>query len=729
MAAPTVFENIAEDFDLEGMGLLFAGKKFWVAQRVPSRTRLIDDIKANGGEIVLLEKKADYMIADHLRRECPPGSISYQFVEKSIEDGQIRDPEQHLAGPPLGEAREPGSISRPAKGGRALYTAEEDRILYKWVRDHEAGGGRAGGNEIYKQLEAKYPRHTWQSWRDRYLKQLQTRPPSAFNIPDNAPPSPPTDAPAEEAPPRAANKAGSRIKGKAKVKATTSYTVDELAEAFDADDWDELYAFVDLIDATREGGRYDDAWVQWAKNQDNQTAEQWRQYYEKVVRPQWLRDPEWKRKQIKEKTEKKLNERSQSQSISQQQEEASSQKADDETTKKVPTTTTVREATLSAQKQQTEATKLTSETKLMSSSTAQQESPRYISELYQKALKRVREDDNTEEEDLGEQSRLFKRQKSTSPMIKREKQPEAFIRTRHSPLQRLSNESPASQSEASEDQVHEQIMKDIGSTQVRNEDVCELHYAEADKEIESVESDDFPPFDRFPPSPNWVIEPSEEDLPSNTPTPRATRRKINNFDTQAILSSPTRNLVIDRLPRPVGYTRDLGNEAPFRSLSDAPHPESDASTTQSLQDFRRSLNDEDILQLSRPKPKPLARPASPSPTPSTSSSDTGDPDVPLDASEFDEFFAAQYEEGFDDDFITKALKRTRCRPVLAETVLEAWKHGKPLPVQRGIWSCEDDEAAESGDGVALARLERKHTLDGWGGLTERLRFLEGYRMR
>jgi hypothetical protein len=42
---------------------------------------------------------------------------------------------------------------------------------------------------------------------------------------------------------------------------------------------------------------------------------------------------------------------------------------------------------------------------------------------------------------------------------------------------------------------------------------------------------------------------------------------------------------------------------------------------------------------------------------------------------------------------------------------------------------EDDDAVESGDGVALAKLERKHTLDGWGGITERLVFLKGYRSR
>lgn len=155
MAGPTVFEDVAAEFALDGVGQLFEGKKFWVAQRVPSRVRLLDDIKANGGEVVLLEKRADYKIADHFRKDCPPGTISYEFVTKSIQDGRLHDPEDHRAGPPEGEARAPGDLHRPAKGGRTPYTPEEDAICYKWVRDCVAGGGLASGNEIYKQLEAK----------------------------------------------------------------------------------------------------------------------------------------------------------------------------------------------------------------------------------------------------------------------------------------------------------------------------------------------------------------------------------------------------------------------------------------------------------------------------------------------------------------------------------------------------------------------------------------------
>jgi hypothetical protein len=155
MAGPTVFEDVADEFALDGVGQLFQGKKFWVAQRVPGRPKLLDDIKANGGDVVLLEKKADYRIADHFRRDCPPGTISYEFVLKSIQDGRLRDPEDHPAGPPEGEARVPGDVHRPARSIRVAYTPEEDVVCYKWVRDCVAQGSSAGGNEIYKQLEAK----------------------------------------------------------------------------------------------------------------------------------------------------------------------------------------------------------------------------------------------------------------------------------------------------------------------------------------------------------------------------------------------------------------------------------------------------------------------------------------------------------------------------------------------------------------------------------------------
>ncbi|KAH7069896.1 hypothetical protein BKA63DRAFT_545438 [Paraphoma chrysanthemicola] len=821
MAAPTVFNDVAEDFELEGVGQLFAGKKFWVAQRVPSRNRLLDEIKANGGEIVLLEKKADYMIADHFRRDCPPGSISYEFVEKSIQEGRICDPENHRAGRPVGEAREPGAINRPAKGTRALFTPEEDRILYKWVRECEAAGGLASGNEMYKPLEVQYPRHTWQSWRDRYLKYLRDRPPSAFNIPENAPPSPPSDTPTERQPPAQASKTDKRSTAKQQPgkksnnntsDATVEYSLEQLAATFNSDDWEELYAFVDIIDAIKGDESYGKAWEGWSEEKDNQTAEQWRQYYEKVVRPQWLRDPEWKREQIKEKIEKKHESaKHQSQTISQQQEEQESQEQpveaesvaaadgpperpstpqkpsaiDDERFEKER-----REQLLEARRSedddaaayifyarekkwatwnpqpnldytqlhrllmsqwqslsqedkapyramndaakkqaQTETSKLTSEVKLMSSSTAQYESPRYIAQIYQNVLKRVRGDGITDEK--GEDHRSAKRQKSASPVAGGTLIEEAQRVTQQSVVEVLSSDSSTSEPLPEEDDARadDQLRQEFTQRQHAEDFPFDDDSRESVEEVESIEADEFLNIDHLEAQRNEIEELSEDDLPSNTPTPRAARQRTNNFDTQAILSSPSQGIGITALPRPSGYAQDLQTQSDHRSSSLAPHPESEASTTQSLQEFRHSLTGEDT-KVSYPTLPTLPRPTSLSPAPSTTSSTgSGDPDVPLDASEFSDFFEEKQADGFSDDFITKALKRTTCRPGLAETVLDAWGQGKPLPSQRGIWSLEDDEAAEGGDGVALARLEKKHTWDGWGGVTERLKFLGEYRNR
>jgi hypothetical protein len=378
---------------------------------------------------------------------------------------------------------------------------------------------------------------------------------------------------------------------------------------------------------------------------------------------------------------------------------------------------------------QAEASKLTSDMKLMSSSTAQYESPRRISSLYQNILKRLRGDEldteENEEQDQSEQPPPIKRQRSISPASDQQPQNKVIVDTHKQPVEIFSSESPESQ-DTEEGQINDQIRQDIEQTQRDDEIVLDSDLDDADKEVESVESEDFVDIGRLPRPLEALEDPSEDDLPSNTPTPRAFRQKATNFDTQAILSSPSQGVGITRLPRPAGLTQDPYTEPDLRSSSLAPHPESDASTTQSLQEFRRSLNDEDPVQ------QPLhaiSRPLSLSPTPSKSSDASGDPDEPLSASEMDAFFTEQNAQGFSDDFIISALKRTRCRPGLAEVVLEAWGQGHTLPFQRGIWSIQDDEAVESGDGVALAKLERKHTLDGWGGITERLRFLEGYRSR
>jgi len=608
----------------------------------------------------------------------------------------------------------------------------------------------------------QYPRHPWQSWRDRYLKQLRTRPPSAFNIPDNAPPSPPSDNPPTKRPrpapaatkpkkkpsPREERtKSPDKVSGEGRRRAPPTdqeeYSLAQLEATFSSDDWEELYAFVDVIEAAQGQARYNSAWEQWAESQENQTPEQWRQYYEKVVRPQWVRDPQWKRDEIQAKMEKKHGfaptpKKSTGQRPPRDPEEEdlapkASPAAQRASPKKLKKTSEAEDEGYTASLQATENVQ-PSEVKLMSSSTAQYESPRIVEEMYQNTLKRVR--DGYVYEETGQQGQLrpVKRQKTSSPVPEHDAGNDTHIGTQNEPVDISSSHSSMSASqlgaddEQAQDQIRTEAQRSLDAEKAVLDDL-----ADSDDEdgrtsrddqggLQSEGSDDgFLDIDRLPPPPQELNIPSEDDLPSDTPTPRASHQKRNNFDTQAILSSPSQDIGIAKLPRPLGYTQTPTAPHESRSSSLVPQPQSEASTTQSLEEFRRSLSDE-----KHHDPNPPSRAHSFSPNPDKTAED---PDPPLSASEFDPFYAHFNNLGFSDDFISAALKRTRCRPELAEQVLDAWNVGKPLPNQRGIWSRADDEAAEHGDGEALERLERKHTLDGWGGITERVKFLEGYRNR
>ncbi|KAI4614356.1 uncharacterized protein J4E87_009577 [Alternaria ethzedia] len=758
MAGPTVYTDVAEDFDFASGGQLFAGKKFWVAQRVASRKRLLDDIKANGGEIVALEKKADYLIVDHARRDCPPGSTSYEFIEKSIKEGELQDPEDYTAGPPLGEAREAGSIHQPTKSGRTSYTAEEDRILSKWVRDAQSKGASISGNELYKQLEAKYPRHTWQSWRDRWVKTLSKRPLSAFTIPDNAPPSPPSDQSNERMPPVPAPSkpteqqtpkteqapSATNLDNKGKAKANRDYSVEELEVMFSTDDWLECYAFVAIIDGVEGQDDWISAWDGWAENQGNQTAEQWRQYYEKVVRPQWLRDPVSKRDKIRKKMEQKhdAEKARRSQALSQHLAEIDKP---DETVPYPPPTT--RDEVEPVQPPASEGAyseellqnrnppKIASEPKMPSSSTARQESPNFYDEQLARYTKRLREDNFVKQEDGEELAPPTKRRKSGSatPTQEEPMQPIKAEGTQNQPVEISSAASSQtnSTSEDAEELMQEQIRSQEPDALDEDATIVNIDEDLKEEEVRSIESDDFPDIDELHPlsPPREQDSVSGDDLPSNTPTPRATRQKISNFETQAILSSPTQ----DTSSRPQDFVPNMNPRQPQRFSSPPEQPPSDASTTQSMEEFRRSLQEEgeeedpDQTLYSQNPPQPLL--ISSSPAPSTSSTGEEDPDPPLTGDEIIDFYTELNEQKWSDEFISQALKRTSLRPDLAEKVLDAWKVGKPLPMERGIWSKEDDEAVEGGDGYQLALLEKKHTLDGWGGIVERLKFLDTYRSR
>ncbi|OAR03040.1 hypothetical protein LLEC1_04275 [Akanthomyces lecanii] len=149
-------------------GRIFDGLKFWVAQRVPMRSAILDHVQRNSGVVVPLEKDADYLVADHARKDAPSGSISWKFITESVENGVVQLPDRYkIAHAPLTPRRV--ASGRPVIHSRAAFTEEEDAVLASWVLAHDSN---QTGNEIYKQFETMHPRHTWQSWRNRYVKKL-----------------------------------------------------------------------------------------------------------------------------------------------------------------------------------------------------------------------------------------------------------------------------------------------------------------------------------------------------------------------------------------------------------------------------------------------------------------------------------------------------------------------------------------------------------------------------
>ncbi|RMZ68735.1 transcription factor [Pyrenophora seminiperda CCB06] len=741
MAGATVYKDVAEDMESGSSAKLFAGKKFWVAQRVPIRNHIINDIKSNGGEIVILEKNADYLIADRFRRDCPPGSISYEFIEQSIKQGALADPDDHPAGRPVGEAREAGAIHQPARTRRAAYTAEEDRILYNWVRDKQSKGTYESGNEIYKELEQKCPRHTWQSWRDRWLKKLRDLPASAFNVPDDDASPAPASGPSNERAPPAVPKEAPKTKQPTPVPAPASasttkasvktekydYSVGELTDMFTAENWSELYGNVDLIDDTKADSRYDLCWDGWAEAQGDQTAEQWRQYYEKVVRPQWLRDPQSKRDEIRKERERKHAEEEPSQSQSVREQFEDHEKIEHEAVAAHTPTVDKGKAVHKPSKFEDEQFEILLEVvatdkflipytfyarKMKYATWAEQPSLDYaaLHELLFTQWYSLSEEEKAPyiamDQGLAEiapdtpkdTTKIARGSKVASSSTARPESPEAYTKLHQKFVKRLRDDS-----EEEEEQDHVQVprpskrrksasatptMDDKFGTQYQpleissaassqsllddEEDeeatMVEHTVEDEDKDLESIASTDI------------------EELPPPHPA-------IQHFPTTTTTTTTSPQTPPPHVPSAT---------KPKTKNSAAPPPSSNSTQTPTPQQPTPSKN---FANPSKPKKKTQPTPSSP-------------PNQhPFNA------------RGIEDAFIDKALVRTRLRPDLAIKVIDAWTLGQSLPIERGIWSKQDDEDVESGDGVALARLERKHTLDGWGGITERLVFLEECRSR
>lgn len=190
---PAVVHSDMDD-SAEVEGPIFQNTKFFIVQRVPQRQHYISLVETNGGRVVKLEAQADYLIADHLRNDAPAGSLSYKFIEEAINQRAVpQDKTPFLAGRKKSTARpitaSTSTFSSSNRSTRIPFSAEDDKILYAWVKKAEDSGLAIKGNQLYNQLAEHNPRHTSQSWRDRYVKYLSERPPAGWEdyLPANLP--------------------------------------------------------------------------------------------------------------------------------------------------------------------------------------------------------------------------------------------------------------------------------------------------------------------------------------------------------------------------------------------------------------------------------------------------------------------------------------------------------------------------------------------------------------
>ncbi|KAJ3945407.1 uncharacterized protein N0V96_005440 [Colletotrichum fioriniae] len=191
-------------------GTLFKDLKFFVSLRVPGRVKILELIKQNGGTIAKLETQADHYITYDTGLK-PAGSLDWKFVRDSVDNGAIQETDKYemhqtpTASRPVGGSRPAGGSrptaksanSAPIKGTRTPFNATDDESLARWVLSHAAN--KKSGNEIYQTFEGINNRHTWHSWRDRWIKKLSKLPPTeleklAANAPDIALPPPPAAA-------------------------------------------------------------------------------------------------------------------------------------------------------------------------------------------------------------------------------------------------------------------------------------------------------------------------------------------------------------------------------------------------------------------------------------------------------------------------------------------------------------------------------------------------------
>ncbi|KAI0389063.1 hypothetical protein F5Y17DRAFT_450446 [Xylariaceae sp. FL0594] len=165
--------NGRNDVNREKDGV-FQGLKFWLSSYVPQRPACMNTIMKNGGVITARERDADLLICNP-KRSPVSGSYSHELIEDAVRACSLDAKDDYLCtAAPIRPGAPAGTSTKP-KVTRNRFTRPEDDLLTDYVREMEKLGEPISGNEIYKSFADNHPSHTWQAWRDRWVKSLQFR--------------------------------------------------------------------------------------------------------------------------------------------------------------------------------------------------------------------------------------------------------------------------------------------------------------------------------------------------------------------------------------------------------------------------------------------------------------------------------------------------------------------------------------------------------------------------
>ncbi|KAI9796427.1 MAG: hypothetical protein M1835_004092 [Candelina submexicana] len=774
--AQVVYSNTIEGANLDGG--LFEGKKFWFSRRVPMRNHYIEQVKSNGGLEVPLEKQADILIVDHMRKDVAPGTHSWTYINQSVKKGALEDLQDHVAGPPAGTLRNAGSTTRPASGIRKSYTTEDDRVLYEWVTTCRDKGDKILGNEIYKQLEAINPRHPWQSWRDRWVKQLSHRPPPASRS-ESLPPSPTSE---EQPNGHLGSTRATPLRNSHQARSPSYPRVELVVKRLNFTEED-VKLLLDMAGDVEkiQPDRCEEAWGAFADKYPDHSAQEWETFFQERVLP------------IHQAKSKKMKAKAAARNA------VSSGRSPVPSPKAKRSANAVPPLASSPLKGRIGIGRDSASTQVVNSPTFTPDSPTSPTHVRQRSggLDRApltpsqpRYKGNrtpteavtsshlhrtlfvSNEEDQSPPSSHTKNNKSTGKRITIDQLERSTTATgvhieSKSETARFQTENPGNYSEAEvklteqspgyiREQNHllslprytsrttsPQMRKRLamkGETEGSPMKQKTPHSSKrqrlqvdlkGDLEIPSTPDKDPSSVPQYTPTPNRTVnqgwDPDQEDGQSDVELGMAVSETLSEpdqppLDTQFILHNPIEEPDFDLPEPPGGWDEgDLRSEYDD-NLVHEPEPNRHMKDTQAILDAATQFPDFTV-----PDPDggwETILPSSPPAMP-TSSHAAPPPSAEDINARLDAWIDSRVTAGISEDDVLLALKSATMHTGLAEIVLKSLIKGKGLPRDvRGIWTSEDDRNLESSDGRLLMALERKHGKDTFDA---RWMFLEDYR--